>query len=140
MALAHLKSGDVVDLRPLGSALPAAKTTTLVKTNDLELIRMVLPAGRKIPLHKALGEITVQCLEGRVAFTAHGTTQELTAGQLLYLAAEEPHALNAIEESSVLVTILLPKATLQRNVDIVQEASEESFPASDPPTTTSLAL
>lgn len=131
MAIPHLKSGDIVDL--LGPALADAKTTTLAKTNDLELIRMVLPTGRKIPLHKALGEITVQCLEGRVAFTAHGTTQELTAGQLLFLAAEEPHALNAIEESSVLVTILLPRATSSRNVDIVQEASEESFPASNPP-------
>jgi quercetin dioxygenase-like cupin family protein len=51
----------------------------------------------------------VQCLEGRIAFTAAGQTQELVAGQLLYLAAGAPHALKGIDDSSVLVTILLPK-------------------------------
>ena len=93
----------------LGDALGSSKTTTLVKTADLELIRLVLPAGKEIPSHKAPGEITVQCLEGRVAFTADGKTQELTAGQLLYLAAGEPHAVKGIEDSSLLVTILMGK-------------------------------
>jgi quercetin dioxygenase-like cupin family protein len=73
----------------------------------LELIRLVLPAGKEIPSHKAPGEITVQCLEGRVEFTCHGKVQSLTPGVLLYLAAGEPHALKAVEASSVLVTLLL---------------------------------
>jgi quercetin dioxygenase-like cupin family protein len=92
---------------PVGTLLANSKTTTLVKTHNLELIRLVLPAGKEIPSHKAPGEITVQCLEGRIGFTAEGRTQELTAGQLLYLAEGEPHALSEIEDSSVLVTILL---------------------------------
>ncbi len=109
MSLSHAKSGEVVQL-PLGSTLGSAQTTSLVKTDRLELIRLVLRAGKVIPLHKAPGEITVQCLEGRVAFTAAGQTQELTAGQLLYLTAAEPHALTAIEDSSLLVTLLLAKS------------------------------
>ena len=72
-------------------------------------LRKLFPAGKDIPLHKAPGEITVQCLEGRVAFTAAGQTHELAAGQLLYLTAAEPHALKAIEDSSLLVTLLLGK-------------------------------
>lgn len=107
MAIQHAKSGEVIQL-PLGAALGSSHTTTLVKTADLELIRLVLPAGKEIPTHKARGEITVQCLEGRVAFTAEGTTHELAAGQLLYLAAGEPHAVKAIQDASLLVTILLP--------------------------------
>jgi quercetin dioxygenase-like cupin family protein len=132
MAIPHIKSGEAIQLS-LGTALCGATTTTLVKTTDLELIRLVLPAGKIIPLHKAPGEITVQCLEGRVAFTAEGKTQELTAGQLLYLAAGEPHALQAIEVSSLLVTLLLAKREPAMPFDVVQEASEESFPASDAP-------
>jgi quercetin dioxygenase-like cupin family protein len=93
----------------LGAALGASKTTSLVKTNELELIRMVHPAGKEIPPHKAPGEITVQCLEGRIAFTAHANTQDLAAGQLLYLASGEVRSLKGIEDSSLLVTILLPK-------------------------------
>ena len=108
MSIQHAKPGDVIQL-PLGAALGSSKTTTLVKTAVLELIRLVLPAGKEIPTHKAPGEITVQCLEGRVAFTAEGTTQELATGQMLYLAAGEPHAVKAIEDASLLVTILLPR-------------------------------
>jgi len=108
MSIPHAQSGEIVHL-PLGTALGSSKTTTLVKTADLELIRLVLPAGKDISLHKAPGEITVQCLEGRVAFTVGEMTQELTPGRLLYLSAGEPHAAKGIEDSSLLVTILLSK-------------------------------
>ena len=108
MSIQHAKPGEVIQL-PLGPALGSSKTTTLAKTAGLELIRLVLPTGKEIPTHKAPGEITVQCLEGRVAFTTEGKTQELTPGRLLYLSAGEPHAVKGIEDSSLLVTILLSK-------------------------------
>lgn len=108
MSIQHAKTGEVIQL-PLGADLGNSKTTTLVKTAHLELIRLVLPAGKEILSHKAPGEIAVQCLEGRVAFNVAGKTQELIPGQLLYLAANEPHAVKGIENSSLLVTLLLPK-------------------------------
>ena len=107
MAIPHAKSGELIDLRPLGEALVHSITTTLVKTDLLEVIRLVIPAGKDIPLHQVIGEITVQCLEGRVAFTACGDTRALAAGQMLYLEGNEPHSLRGIENASVLVTILL---------------------------------
>jgi quercetin dioxygenase-like cupin family protein len=132
MSIQHAAPGEVVNLL-LGDSLAHAKTSTLVKTADLELIRLVLPAGKAIPTHKAPGEITVHCLEGRVKLSAAGKTQDLTAGQLLYLSAAEPHAVQAIDDSSLLVTMLLPKIQHHQRLDVVQEASEESFPASDAP-------
>jgi quercetin dioxygenase-like cupin family protein len=132
MSIPRAISGEVVRLR-LGAALLGAKTMTLVKTNNLEVIRLVVPAGKEIPTHKAPGEITVQCLEGRVQFTAHDKSQELGAGQFLYLAAAEPHSLRGIEDSSLLVTIQLGMKKPVQKFDVVQEASEESFPASDSP-------
>jgi len=107
VAIPHAKSGEVIDIRPLRSELAQAKTMTLAKTKTLEIIRLVIPSGKDIAEHKAHGEITVQCLEGRVAFTVGETTRELEAGQLLYLLSGEPHSLHGIEDSSVLVTILL---------------------------------
>ena len=107
MALPHAQPGQIIDLSPLGPAIASAKSSTLAKTGSLELIRLVLPAGKSIADHKVAGEITVQCLEGRVAFTVGGDTRELSAGQMLYLAGNEPHSLRGIENASVLVTILL---------------------------------
>jgi quercetin dioxygenase-like cupin family protein len=107
MAIPHAKSGEFIDIRPLGAALVHARTTTLVKTETFEVIRLVVPAGKEIPTHRTAGEITVQCLEGRVTFTAGGESRELAAGQLLYLAREIPHSLHGIEDASILVTIML---------------------------------
>jgi quercetin dioxygenase-like cupin family protein len=107
MAIRHAQPGETIDIRPLGAAVGSSQTTTLVKTPTLEVIRLVLPAGKKIPEHRAAGEITVQCLEGEVDFTAGGQTVRLSAGQMLFLSGGEPHALHAVQDSSVLVTILL---------------------------------
>jgi quercetin dioxygenase-like cupin family protein len=107
MAIPHAKSGDVVSIGSLGPALAQTATHVLVKSPTLEVIRLVVPAGEDIPDHKAPGDITVQCLEGAVDFTAEGRTQQLAPGQLLYLAAGAPHSLRGIQDASVLVTILL---------------------------------
>ena len=109
MAIPHAQPGEVVDVRPLGSALASAQTHTLVRAEQVEVIRLVVPAGKEIPEHKAKGEIVVQCLEGRVAFTAFGQTQNLEAGKLLYLPTGEPHSVKGVEDASLLLTVLLPK-------------------------------
>ena len=107
MAIPHAKPGEAVDVRPFRDQLSAAQTTTLVKTDSIEVIRLVLPANKEIPPHKVHGEITVQCLEGKVEFRAGGSQCELTAGMLVYLRGSEEHGLRAVEDSSLLVTILL---------------------------------
>ena len=107
MAIPHAQPGEVIDVRPLGSALAAAKTGTLLKTEKVEIIRLVMAAGKVLKEHKAPGEITVHCLEGKIAFTALGKTHELMAGQLLYLPAGEPHSVQCLEEASFLLTICL---------------------------------
>jgi quercetin dioxygenase-like cupin family protein len=107
MAIPHAQPGEVIDVRPLGAALASTKTTTLIKTERIEVVRLAMSAGKEIAQHKAPGEITVLCLEGRIAFTALGRTQELTAGQLLYLEPAEPHSVKCMEDASFLLTILL---------------------------------
>jgi nucleotide-binding universal stress UspA family protein/quercetin dioxygenase-like cupin family protein len=101
--------GEVVDVRPLGPALASARKRTLVRAEQVEIIRLVVPAGKQIEEHKAKGELIVQCLEGRVAFTAFGKTQDLQAGHLLYLPTGEPHAVKGIEDALLLLTMLRPR-------------------------------
>lgn len=95
---------------PLGDGVGTATSATLLKSAGLELIRLVIPAGKQIPPHRAPGEITVQCIEGHVAFERDGHTIELHAGDLLYLCPQELHAVKGLANSSVLVTRLRPHA------------------------------
>jgi quercetin dioxygenase-like cupin family protein len=109
MSIPHAEPGEIVDVRPLGSALTSAQTKTLIRAEQVEVIRLIVPAGKEIAEHKAKGDITVQCVEGRVAFTALGKTQHLDVGKLLYLPTGELHSVKGIENASLLLTILLPK-------------------------------
>ena len=111
MAIQHANPAEVINLQPLGSRIATSKTYTLFKTDAMEAIRLLVPAGKQIAEHKAPGEITVHCLEGCVKFTAGGHTHELDAGQMLYLETAEPHALEAVKDSSVLVTIIFNKTS-----------------------------
>jgi quercetin dioxygenase-like cupin family protein len=116
MAIPHAKPGEVVDVRPLGSALASSQTATLLRAEQVEVRRLVVPAGKAIAEHQAKGEIVVQCLEGKVAFTAFGKTQNLEAGKLLYLPTGEPHSVQGIENASLLLTILLPQHGIEEAV------------------------
>jgi quercetin dioxygenase-like cupin family protein len=109
MAIPHATPGQGVDVRPLGDRVKDSITTTLVKTDDLEVIRLVVPSGKEIPEHKARGAITVHCLEGAVEFRSHGQSRQLPAGHLLYLEAGEAHAVKGVEDSSLLLTLSLGK-------------------------------
>jgi len=100
------KLSEVVDVCAAVSD-PSASPSTLVKTDTLEVRRLILPKGRAIPTHHASGEITAHCLEGRIAFTANGKTRDVNAGQLIVLAAGEPHSLVGLEDSTLLVTKVL---------------------------------
>ena len=109
MAIAHAAPGQLVDVQPLGSQLSEARTSALFKTDELEVMRVVLPAGKTVPAHKVRGEITIHCLEGEVELMAGGQTQRMKAGQLVWLEGSVDHALKAIQDASLLVTIVLRK-------------------------------
>jgi quercetin dioxygenase-like cupin family protein len=107
MAIHHASSGEAIDIRPLQDKLTTTATKALFKSNHLEVWRTVLLAGKDVPPHQVAGEMTVQCLEGSVELAAAGTTQLMRAGDLICLAGGETHALKAIDDSSVLITMLL---------------------------------
>jgi quercetin dioxygenase-like cupin family protein len=107
MAIPHAAPNEVIDVRPLGRAIREEDSQLLIRTGHLEVFRYALPAGKSIQEHTAAGTMIVQCLEGSVALTAQGRTQTLSAGDMLYLADAAPHSLEALADSSLLVTILL---------------------------------
>jgi quercetin dioxygenase-like cupin family protein len=101
--------GELVDVRPSESAVTSSQRTILLRAEQVEIARLVVPAGKEIPEHKAKGEIVVQCLAGRVAYDVFGKTLTLEAGKLLYMPMGEPHSVKGIEDASLLLTVFLPK-------------------------------
>ncbi len=97
---------DRVIRLPLGGGLRAAASATLVKTAGIELIRLVIPAGKEIPPHRVPVELTVQCIEGHVSFRHAGAAIELHPGEMMHLCPNEIHSLKGMSDSSVLVTRL----------------------------------
>lgn len=142
MALPKAKPGEVIEIRQLGPRLAKSKTATFVKTDDLEILRLVMPAGKHIDTHRAPGEAIIHCLEGHVKLHLADGARSLSAGDMVYLPAAEPHSVTAEVDSALLVTLSLSAtapvqhyAAASRDEtpqDSVDEASEESFPASDP--------
>jgi len=107
MAQQHALSGQVVRLAPWSDAATDARTTAVIKAEQLEVVRIVLPAGKVFPEHHVQGEITVLCLEGRILFRTPAAEQQMGPGDFIHLRGGEPHALEALEDASALLTICL---------------------------------
>ena len=107
MALPHAQLLDVIHIGPLGSALHDAVSTSLLKTERLQLLHLVLPARRDQPEHHVDDECTIHCLEGDVEVRMPSGSRRLGPGQLVVLPARQRHSLSARVDSAVLMTLLL---------------------------------
>jgi quercetin dioxygenase-like cupin family protein len=107
MAIVHASPGDIVEVKPLGSALRGIRSHALFKSGQLEVIRLVLRTEEQLPSHAVAGESTLHCIEGRVALACHAGERELGPGQLVHLGGGERHALRCLQDASLLMTIVL---------------------------------
>ena len=108
MALEHARPGQVIDITPLGAALRASQTHAILKTDALELMRIVLRAGEGLPPHQVAGEVTLLCVEGLAEVTLAGVPCQLHPGQLVLLPGQVRHAVRALADTSLLLTLQLP--------------------------------
>jgi quercetin dioxygenase-like cupin family protein len=107
MALQHAASGDMIRLQRTEEDIAFFTSVALAKTEHLELIRLVLPKERAMPVHTVEGEVTLLCLQGEIVCDAHGASTVLRPGEMLYLLGGVPHGVRANEDAVALMTILL---------------------------------
>lgn len=107
MSLPHLSSGQTASVLPLGTDLAQRPSSALFKAPHLEVARLVMLAGKRLPQHAVPGPVTIQCLEGEIEVTLGSVAQRLRHGDLLYLAGGEPHDVAALSDASLLLTIVL---------------------------------
>lgn len=78
---------------------------TLHKANGMRLVLNSMKAGTEIKPHQANGPISVHCLEGKLKFHTEKETVTLQQGEMLSLQEYIRHSVEAIEETTFLLTI-----------------------------------
>jgi quercetin dioxygenase-like cupin family protein len=107
MAIRHSRSGEPVRLGSIGDA--ATRTVALARTPAFEAVHLVVRAGDSIASHRVAGAMTLYCIAGHVRFEG-GSPPELGTGDWLYLDPGTPHALEAVTDTSLLLTILFDQS------------------------------
>lgn len=102
MAIQHSEHGKAIDL----NTIEQTKSSTLIKHEAFEVIRLIVEPNKKIPPHSVAGPITVQCLVGDCDFYVDGDPQPMAPGSWLYLNGGTTHSVTASERSILLVTII----------------------------------
>lgn len=75
-----------------------------------KVMLVCLKGGQKVPEHAVPVEVIVQAVSGHATFYDGPIPVDLKAGTLLRLDASRPHAVEAIEDTVLMATILAPAA------------------------------
>ncbi|WP_216382638.1 cupin domain-containing protein [Arcanobacterium phocae] len=91
--------------------LPVVKnsTTSRVVVNN-ELLRHVMfsmDAGQVLTEHSSSRAVIVNILSGKMLFTVSGEVQTVCGGDVIYLAPNERHAVEAVEPSYMSLTLVV---------------------------------
>ena len=92
----------------LDRTTPGHTARTLIKRPELRVGLMVLRKGAVIPEHTAEGDLTLHVLKGRVGVQVEGEHRRLHAGHILAIEKLRPHAVEAFEDSEVLLNLGWP--------------------------------
>lgn len=109
MATPRAQTAQVIPLHDARPAPAPRRTHALIKTDALELVQLVLPAGAALPEHAAPGEITLLGLQGCLVLQLRDRALRLEPGDLVHLAPGEPHAVQAQADSRALLTLCLQR-------------------------------
>lgn len=70
------------------------------------LVLFAFDTGQELTQHRSASSAIVQVISGRLKFTASDETHDLKPGGWLYMSSGEDHALEAIEPTLMLLTLL----------------------------------
>lgn len=95
----------VTELRGLAPDGQNRGAVTLVKQGGLSVVLTRLHAGGNLAEHSAPGTTTVQVLDGHVRIQVGDETLDVPAGRLIAFDARVRHGVEAIEDSTLLLTL-----------------------------------
>lgn len=89
----------------------------VVHTGRLTIARLELKAGCQVPAHQHENEQVSMVLSGRLRFQLDDGTHEVGPGQVMRLAPDERHAVEALEDSIVIDLFSPPREDWIRGDD-----------------------
>jgi quercetin dioxygenase-like cupin family protein len=98
------------EIRAASDALRAQdrSAVALVKHRDLTVTLLALRKGAHLHEHSAKGSVSVQVVAGVIRLSAAGGEKTVSSGTICVLDREVPHAVEALEDSTLLLTAALP--------------------------------
>jgi quercetin dioxygenase-like cupin family protein len=97
-----------------GPAANGHRQITLLHHGPLRLVLFAFVAGGRLPEHRAPGWVTIQVLRGALRVRTPAAEHVLGAGQILALAPDVPHDVDATEEADMLLGVY-PEAPVGSN-------------------------
>jgi len=89
---------------------------TLIKSQQVRVTLIALKKGSKLPEHHAPGRMTLAVISGKIKFEVSKEEKELGQHEIVALQERLPHAVEALEDSAVLLTIV-PDAEHKAHLD-----------------------
>lgn len=112
--MSFIKNLETEKTLKLTDEVTAAKgqvvSKTLAQNDALSVTLFAFSKGEEISTHSSHGDAMVQVLEGTGQFTIDGVKHVCTQGETIVMPAEKPHALYAVENFKMLLTVVLPYA------------------------------
>jgi quercetin dioxygenase-like cupin family protein len=97
------------DLTNTVTIQPGAVVSKVVhREGGLDVTVFGIDAGEGLTEHTAVRAAVVQVLSGRLRFTVDGSKIDAGAGTWIHMDAGAPHALEAVEPTVMLLTLLPP--------------------------------
>ncbi len=80
----------------LPMSVGATTSRTVVSNDAVRVVVFAMDRGQELTDHSAPRPVVVQVIDGDLAFTVAGERHELTAGDVVYLAPNDRHAVLAL--------------------------------------------
>jgi quercetin dioxygenase-like cupin family protein len=106
-----LDLGEVVsELHTESEPGQTRRAVTLVKQGGMSVVLMHLHAGGTLQEHSTPGAATVQILDGHVRMQIGDESIEAASGRLVAFNSRVAHSVEAVEDSTLLLTLVGPAA------------------------------
>ena len=80
---------------------------TVFKSDTSTMVLIGMHKNAELKEHTAIGNISVQVLDGEINFVAQQQTHSMVKGQMVTLGANIPHSVTALKESFFLLTLVI---------------------------------